>query len=252
VGLSLYGGVTLDFFPDPIVLPILITLGLCIQFLACQAWSVRFDGRGILISALSLNLLLRADGLEPFVWAIFLTVLGKFILRNRSGHFFNPTNFTIVIVTLTFSNSSWISGGQWGHGLLFCALTAIAGMIVTTGVKRWDMSLSTLAGWGVVQGAMAGFYGDPMDIALHNMVNGSLLIFCFFMISDPKTSPATFRHRLLFAGITCVIGGVVQFGFHKPHGLFYGLFLTSVLRQVWHYLSAGMPVKIRIAERELG
>ena len=37
--------------------------------------------------------------------------------------------------------------------------------------------------------ARAFWLGDPLAIPLHQMQSGSLLIFAFFMISDPRTTP---------------------------------------------------------------
>ena len=37
--------------------------------------------------------------------------------------------------------------------------------------------------------------GEPLAIPLHRLENGALLIFAFFMVSDPKTTPAGLTTR---------------------------------------------------------
>ena len=47
--------------------------------------------------------------------------------------------------------------------------------------------------------ARAVWLGDPLAIPLHQLQSGSLLIFAFFMISDPRTAPDSRLGRFLFA-----------------------------------------------------
>src|SRR5437763_793976 len=47
--------------------------------------------------------------------------------------------------------------------------------------------------------ARALWLGDPLAIPIHQLESGSLLIFTFFMISDPRTSPDSRLGRLIFA-----------------------------------------------------
>ena len=44
------------------------------------------------------------------------------------------------------------------------------------------------------------YLGEPMAIPLHRLESGALLLFTFFMISDPKTTPDSRAGRVLFAG----------------------------------------------------
>jgi len=41
--------------------------------------------------------------------------------------------------------------------------------------------------------------GEPMTIPFHRLESGSLLLFTFFMISDPKTTPDSRIGRIAFA-----------------------------------------------------
>ena len=43
------------------------------------------------------------------------------------------------------------------------------------------------------------YLGDPWPIAIHQLQDGALLLFAFFMITDPKTTPAHTTARALYA-----------------------------------------------------
>ncbi len=156
------------------------------------------DLRSPLITGLSLSLLLRAN--DPFLPAIagFIAIASKFVLRIDGRHIFNPAGFAIVVLLLT-SNGVWISPGQWGTGIWLAALIAFFAILVLQASQRSDMALFFLGSHAALLVARAHWLGDPLAIPLHQLQSGSLLIFTFFMISDPKTTPDSRFGRLLFA-----------------------------------------------------
>jgi Na+-translocating ferredoxin:NAD+ oxidoreductase RnfD subunit len=61
--------------------------------------------------------------------------------------------------------------------------------------------------------------GDPLAIPLHQLQNGAFLIFSFYMISDPKTTPNSRAGRVLFALLVAAGAGFVQFELYRTNGL---------------------------------
>jgi Na+-translocating ferredoxin:NAD+ oxidoreductase RnfD subunit len=57
--------------------------------------------------------------------------------------------------------------------------------------------------------------GDPLAIPLHQSQNGALLIFAFFMISDPKTTPDARIGRIIYASLVASVAYVIQFVFYE-------------------------------------
>lgn len=55
------------------------------------------------------------------------------------------------------------------------------------------------------------------------MHNGALLLFAFFMISDPMTIPNARRARLAYAAIVALAACFRQFGLFKPNALVWAL-----------------------------
>ncbi|RYY39256.1 MAG: DUF2330 domain-containing protein [Chitinophagaceae bacterium] len=147
-------------------------------------------GFSVLISALGLCLLLRCNLWTTSLFAAFCTVASKFVLRINGRHFINPSAFGIV-TALLFTNDAWLSPAQWGSStVLFFAIFTL-GTIVVTRVQKLDVSLAFLAGFaGLMAWRQLWVLGWPADHFAHTLATGSLLLFTFFMISDPRTAPA--------------------------------------------------------------
>ncbi len=188
----------------------------------------RFDPRSPLISALSLTLLLRTGSLTLSITAAILAVASKYLLRWNGKHIFNPANFGLVVLSLLFT-SAWISPGQWGAAPLLTLLLLGLGGMVTGKAKRWDVSLALLGSYAALVFGRAFWLGDPLAIPVHQMQSGALLVFAFFMISDPKTTPDARAGRLIYAAIVAGVGFTIQFGFYNAAGIILALILTAPL-----------------------
>ncbi len=190
------------------------------------------------ISALSLCLLLRTQDLRLAASAAVLAIASKFTLRIGRKHVFNPTNFALVALLAT-TGRAWVSPGQWGDAAFFAFLLACAGLLVATRASRADVSLAFLACYAGLMVARAAWLGDPMQIPLHRLQNGSLLLFAFFMISDPKTTPDSRAARFLFAGLVALGACYVHFVLFRTNGLLWSLAACSPLVPVLDRLLPG-------------
>lgn len=162
-------------------------------------------GFSVLISAMSLCLLLKTNYWYISLMAAFLTVISKYIFRFNSKHIFNPSAFGIVAVIL-FTNQAWLSPGQWGSNTVIFFGVVTLGTIVVTRVQKLDISLAFLFTFiGLLYWRQVYVLGWPMDHFIHSVSTGSLLLFTFFMISDPRTSPNHPVARMLWAILIAVV-----------------------------------------------
>ena len=67
-----------------------------------------------------------------------------------------------------------------------------------------------------------------MAIPLHRLENGALVLFAFFMISDPRTTPNSRAGRLLFAALVALGAYTVQFWLFRTNGLLWSLAVCSL------------------------
>ncbi|MEE2692016.1 MAG: RnfABCDGE type electron transport complex subunit D [Pseudomonadota bacterium] len=200
-----------------------------VQWLGSTLNAMRFDWKSPLITTLSLSLLLRADGVWPLMLAAMIAIGSKFALRLYGKHIFNPANAGIVAMLL-FSGAAWTTTGQWGTALWFAIFIAVAGSIVTWRASRLDIPVIFLATYAALLLGRAIYLGDPLSIPLLRLENGALILFAFFMISDPKTTPDGAAGRLVFAAAAAALAYVLQVHFFIADGLFYALFALTLVR----------------------
>ncbi len=227
--LFLYGCLFLGF-DVPWWLPAaFIGTTLTTQYLFTKALGLpHFDFRSPLISGLSLCLMLRTDTIPLAIFCAALGIASKFMIRWRGKHIFNPTNFPIVFALL-FLDGVWVSPGQWGSAVWVAFLIACLGAMVVTRATRSDTALAVIGFHAAILFGRALYLGDPLAIPLHQLQSGTLLVFAFFMISDPKTTPYSRPGRILFALLVCLVAGWIQFGLFRPNGLLFGLAACSPL-----------------------
>ena len=224
-----YGLTRLDFEVGGAQAVAMLTTALLTQYICTRlipSATLAFDPRSALISGLSLCLLLRTNALELAIAAAVITVASKFVIRFQGKHVFNPTNFGIVAMLLT--GHAWVSPGQWGNVAFFALLMAGLGGLVVTRAARSDVTLSFLVFYmGLVFGRSL-WLGEPVSIPIHRLQSGALLLFSFFMISDPKTTPSSRAGRVLFALLVACGAWYVQFRLFRTNGLLWSLAACSV------------------------
>jgi Na+-transporting NADH:ubiquinone oxidoreductase subunit NqrB len=231
------GVVARDFSLRPEQMLLCFTAGLATQ----AFWVDRLRLRNVgwlspVITCLGLSLLLRADSLWVHPLAAVLAMSAKFTIRLRGKHLFNPANFGVIIALIAFPGA-WVSPGQWGNDLAYALWFIALGGLVTQRVRRWDVSWAFLAAWLGLLAARVIWLAQPQAIWWHQLQGGALLLFAFFMISDPMTIPNRQGARILYAIAVAVLAFVWQFVWFKPNALLWSLFLCApvvpVLDHIW-------------------
>ena len=226
--LIVYGFFFLDFEIKPNFFLIIIVSTLATQYLCTKLFTDKpFDPKSCLISGLSLCLLLRTGSPSIAILCAVITISSKFILRFNNKHIFNPTNFGLVAVMLLFNNA-WVSPGQWGNAATLGFFIACFGFLVVNRAARSDVTWAFLLFYSSLVFARAIWLGDPLTIPLHHLQNGAFLIFTFFMISDPKTTPDSRAGRIIFAFLVSLGAYFVTFVLFRSNGLLWSLAIFAL------------------------
>jgi len=219
----------LDFGARPLSSALAIMSALATQAL-CTRWYglPEFDPRSPLITGLSLSLLLRADDLWLHVLAGVIAIGSKFVFRIDGKHIWNPAGFAIVVL-LFASGGVWISPGAWGSTVWFAALVGFFAILVLQAARRSDVAIFFLGSHAALLFARAWWLGDPLAIPLHQLQSGALLIFTFFMISDPRTSPDSRLGRFIFAVSVAGLAHYMAFFMQMRPALYVALIALAPL-----------------------
>jgi Na+-transporting NADH:ubiquinone oxidoreductase subunit NqrB len=230
----------LDFAATPINSLAAMSGCLAAQAIAAKIWRTGvFDPKSALITGLSLSLLLRADTPFLLLAAGFVAIASKFVLRLNGKHIWNPA--CLAIVALRFgADHAWISPGQWGSAAWFAVLLLFLATLVLQRNRRADTALFFLGSHLALLCARAHWLGDPIAIPIHQMESGSLLLFTFFMVTDPRTTPDSRLARFGFALLVALLAHYIAFFLQMREALYLALFIAAPISPL---LDWAMPAR---------
>lgn len=203
------------------------------------------------ITGCAVAMLLYANGrLLPVVFASATAIASKAIFRFRPlplappRHFLNPSNFGITATLLLFPWVGIAPPYQFTENLVGFADWILPAIIVCTGSflnGKFTRKLPLIGGW---LGAFAlqalvrtTMFGASTVSALLPMTGTAFILFTFYMITDPATTPVAPRRQIAFgAAVALVYGALVAV--HVVFDLFFALTLVTALRGAVLYAQA--------------
>jgi Na+-translocating ferredoxin:NAD+ oxidoreductase RnfD subunit len=207
------------------------------------------------ITALSVGILLESYDWRVFVVAPLWGILSKHLLRDRTRHFFNPSNFAIVMALLLSHGSASVApGSQWGADYRIAFVIIGLGLMMMRRVKRLDLTLAWMGGF-VLMGLVRMALGQGgLVFALGPVTGAEFALFTFSMLPDPKTSPPTRNGRLAWGLSIAVTDGVLRY-LEIRYSMFYALFAHCAILPIIRAVAARRGVQEaeiwRTVEREI-
>jgi Na+-transporting NADH:ubiquinone oxidoreductase subunit NqrB len=240
----LFGMFALGWEISLLRLNIIILTCLAVQAVFIQFTSKDWTGlKSALITSMSLCLMMQANSIWTFVLAGVIAITSKFIIRIQGRHVFNPANFGILVALLA-TGDAWVSPGQWGSSGLLLMLVGCLGLVVLHKVKRLDTAFAFLIvflGLNYVRNVL--YLGWPTDFFLHQLNTGSLLLFSFFMITDPMATPLSRKARMLWAALVAVLAWWLSTKAFIHTAPLWALISLSPLVPVFNWLMPGEKFK---------
>lgn len=232
---TLLGQTYLRFQVTPI--QIIVTLVTCVTLELMFVYNRKEQmavPKSALITGLSIALLLRADSVYPFFLAAAVAIGTKHWLRYKGGHIFNPSNIGIVVISLLFPITVATAPLQWGFLLALLFVIATAGIYMVFRVNRFPTIISFLAGFLAAGLVRLGISDKSFQAIFNEFMWGGLLVFTFYMITDPKSSPNSRQGQIYFGLATALLGQVfIQLEIHGA--LFISLAVTCLGRFIWRW-----------------
>lgn len=204
------------------------------------------------ITGLAVAMLLYAgDRLAVMAFAASAAIASKALFRLPAGqggrHFFNPSNLGITLTLLLFPWVGIAPPYHFTEGLGRVGDWALPGVIVCTGTllnARFTRRLPLVGAWVAGFAAQAAVrhlaLGAPLAAAWLPMTGVAFVLFTFYMVTDPATTPATPRAQVAFGAAVAAAYGVLV-SVHVVFGLFFALSLVCAARGAWGYAVAWAP-----------
>ena len=163
-------------------------------------------------------------------WWIFsgtaaIALLSKYVIRVRGRHIFNPSNFGLVLCFLAIGPEHaepldfwWGPMSPW-MGLALAIIVG-GGLVILLRIGLFQIALTFWVLFAVAIGVLAAS-GHAMTARWHlGPITGfefwrvivfspEVLIFLFFMITDPKTTPAGAIGRRWYAGSVALLAAIL-------------------------------------------
>ena len=193
------------------------------------------------ISGLAVSMLLYAnDRLWPIAFAAAVAIASKYLFRvglnGANCHVYNPSNLGITATLLAFP---WVGIAQpymftenlrGGWDWFLPALIVCTGTFLNT---RFTKRIPLILGWlstFVLQAAVRHFVlGSSFLAALNPMTGVAFLLFTFYMVTDPPTTPRTRWGQVAFGASVAVAYGCLMAA-HVVFGLFFALSIVCTGR----------------------
>jgi enediyne biosynthesis protein E5 len=187
-------------------------------------------------------LLYANDRLWPIAFASAAAIGSKAIFRvgagSRTRHFFNPSNFGISVALLLFPWVGIAPPYHFTENLVGVGSWILPGVMILSGTflnARFTHKLPLIGTWlgGFALQALirSWFFGTPLVAAWLPMTGVAFLLYTFYMVTDPATSPASVRGQIAFgAAVACAYAALMIA--HVVFGLFFALTIVCALRGV--------------------
>jgi hypothetical protein len=201
------------------------------------------------ITGLAIAMLLYAnERLMPIAFAAAVAIGSKAVFRvlteQGNRHFLNPSNFGITVTLLLFPWVGIAPPYQFTENLSGWADWTLPALIVCSGTflnARFTQKLPLIGGWVggfILQAAIRSFvFHTPLLPALLPMTGVAFVLFTFYMVTDPGTTPVKPLHQLLFGGAVAAAYGLLMLN-HIVFGMFFGLTIVCCGRGLLLYYHA--------------
>lgn len=193
------------------------------------------------ISGLAVAMLLYAnERLWPIAFATAVAIGSKAIFRAPVGkgvrHFYNPSNFGISVTLLLFAWVGIAPPYHFTENLDRIGDWLLPGIIIFTGTFlnwRFTKKLPLIAAWlggFVVQAIIRSWLFDmPLVAALLPMTGMAFILYTFYMVTDPATTPQGKLSQIFFGAGVAATYGLLMVS-HIVFGLFFALTIVCTVR----------------------
>jgi enediyne biosynthesis protein E5 len=206
------------------------------------------------ITGLACAMLLYTNStLMPVAFAATTAIASKYLVRVRingaSRHVLNPSNFGITMTLLAFSwvgiampymfTERLISWGNWVLPLIMICSGTFLNYKLT---RRMPLIVSWLGAY-VLQAYLRAVFGEGIFLAaLMPMTGVAFILFTFYMVTDPSTTPQAPAAQVLFGASVAGVYGLLVLN-HIVFGLFYALTIVCLTRAAYHLVLNAVAVR---------
>ncbi|MCY9373534.1 RnfABCDGE type electron transport complex subunit D [Bacillus haynesii] len=187
------------------------------------------------ITGLAIGMLIYSNSnILPYVFAAAVAVSSKEIfkvtIKGKEKHFLNPSNTGIAVVLLLFPWVGISPPYQFTENVSGSLDWVIPGIILFTGTllnTALTGKIPLILAWGgvfVIQAVVRSWWFGSENLAtLFPLTGMSFMLFTFYMITDPGTTPSSKKGQFIFGGSVAAL-----YGLYASLGIVFTFFFALV------------------------
>ena len=187
------------------------------------------------------------------VFGVTVAIISKQLFRvefnGKTRHFLNPSNFGISVAYIVFP---WIGAAppyQFTENTSGVIDWIIPAILFTLGsilnykfTKKYPLIISWLVFFALQAITRHFIQGSELSASLGVMTGVAFVLYTFYMISDPSTTPVKIKNQVAFGAAVAIVYGLLM-SFHVVFGLFFSLTIVTFLRGVLLYIMNWKRIK---------
>jgi Na+-translocating ferredoxin:NAD+ oxidoreductase RnfD subunit len=199
------------------------------------------------ITGLAVGMLLYAnDRLWVVAFGVVVAIASKAIFRFKVGkdykHFFNPSNLGITVVLLTFHWVGIVPPYHFTENLGNVGTWVLPGIIICSGTllnalftKRIPLAVAWVTAYLLQAVIRTLILGTPLLAGLVPVTGVAFLLFTFYMVTDPATTPRGLNAQIVFGSSVAFVYTMLVY-LHIVFGMFFALTLVCGIRGAYLYV----------------
>jgi hypothetical protein len=200
------------------------------------------------ITGLAVSMLVYvSEQLWAVVFACALGIASKYVVRlprldvenlelPTYKHYLNPSNIGIAITLLLFPSVGIAPPYQFSENLFGQLYWLLPLLVILTGshlniktTNRYPLIVAWLVGFAVQALVRAWVHGTPWNAGLGPLTGLAFMLFTFYMITDPGTTPSRPSAQAIFGAFVALAYGAPM-ELHVVFGLFFALAIVASAR----------------------
>jgi hypothetical protein len=205
------------------------------------------------ISGLAIGMLLyAAENVAAIAFAAAVAMASKYTFRvaisdggrgQHIRHVLNPSNFGITVTLLLFPTVGIAPPYQFTENtsgivdwILPLIIIGTGSYLNTKATGRIPLIIAWVSAFAIQAALRSMIHDTPVAAALLPMTGFAFILFTFYMITDPATSPSQIASQIGFAAAVAAFYALFM-ELHVVFGMFYALTVVTAGRGAWLWLS---------------
>jgi hypothetical protein len=159
-------------------------------------------------------------------------------------HFLNPSNFGIAVTLLLFPWVGIAPPYQFTENargvfdvILPLIIVCTGSLLNTKFTERMPLILAWLSAFLLQAVVRSLLHGTPVVAALAPMTGLAFVLFTFYMVTDPGTTPSRRGSQIVFGALVAIVYGLLV-TLHVVFGLFFALAIVTTARGIVMHIAA--------------